>query len=58
VGAAIAIGWGVKSGAERKAVRPGGAVLIPPGVRHRAARLMTIPSIVVPTFDPANEWFD
>jgi hypothetical protein len=32
----------VKSGGERMAVGPGGAVLIPPGVRHRAAGRMTI----------------
>jgi hypothetical protein len=35
--AAIAIGWGVKSGGERMAVGAGGAVLIPAEVRHRAA---------------------
>ena len=34
--AAIAIGWGVKSGGERMAVGAGGAMLIPPEVRHRA----------------------
>ena len=58
MGAAIAIGWGVKSGAERKAVRPGGAVLIPPGVRHRAAGRIAILDVVVPPFDPADEWLD
>ena len=58
MGAAIAIGWGVKSGAERKAVRPGGAVLIPPGVRHLAAGPMRILDIAVPPFDPADERFD
>ena len=56
--AAIAIGWGVKSGGERMAVGPGGAVLIPPRVRHRATGRMTILHIVVPPFDPADEWFD
>jgi hypothetical protein len=54
--AAIAIGWGVELDGERMAVGPGGAVLIPPGVRHRAARRMTILNVVVPPFDPADEW--
>jgi hypothetical protein len=48
----------VKSGGERMAVGPGGAVLIPPRVRHRATGRMTILHIVVPPFDPADEWFD
>ena len=57
--AAIAIGWGgVKSGGERLAVGPGGAAPIPPGVRHRAARRMTILDVVVPPFVQADEWLD
>jgi mannose-6-phosphate isomerase-like protein (cupin superfamily) len=40
------------------AVRPGTAVLIPPGVRHRAVGRMAILNVVVPPFDPADEWFD
>ncbi len=43
---------------ERVAVGPGSAALIPPGVRHRAAGRMTILNMVVPPFDPADEWFD
>ena len=43
---------------ERVPVRPGVAVLIPPGVRHRAVGRMTILNVVVPPFDPADEWFD
>src|SRR5436305_4611707 len=43
---------------ERVPVRPGSVVLIPPGVRHRAAGAMRILNIVVPPFDPADEWFD
>ena len=39
-------------------VRPGHAVLIPPGVRHRAVGRMRILNVVVPPFDPADEWFD
>jgi len=53
--AAIAIGWGVKSGGERLAVGPGGAALIPPAVRHRAAGRMTILDVAVPPSDPADE---
>jgi mannose-6-phosphate isomerase-like protein (cupin superfamily) len=34
------------------------AVMIPPGVRHRAVGRMTILNVVVPPFDPADEWFD
>ena len=43
---------------ERVPVRPGSAVLIPPGVRHRAVGKMTILNVVSPPFDPADEWFD
>ena len=45
-------------GGERMAVGPGGAVLIPPGVRHRAMGRMTIRDVEVPPFEPADEWFD
>jgi hypothetical protein len=45
-------------GGERMAVGPDGAALIPPGVRHRAARPMTILDVVAPPFDPADEWID
>jgi hypothetical protein len=40
------------------AVGPGGAVLIPPGVRHRAMGRLTILNIVVPPSDPADGWLD
>jgi mannose-6-phosphate isomerase-like protein (cupin superfamily) len=43
---------------ERVPVRPGSAVMIPPGVRHRAVGRMTILNVVVPPFDAADEWFD
>jgi hypothetical protein len=33
-------------------------VLISPEVRHRAVRRMTIRNVVVPPFDPADEWLD
>ena len=39
-------------------VRPGMAVLIPPGVRHRAVGEMKVLIVVLPKFDPADEWFD
>jgi mannose-6-phosphate isomerase-like protein (cupin superfamily) len=39
-------------------VRPGTAVLIRPLVRHRAGGKMRILNVVVPPFDPADEWFD
>jgi len=44
-----------------RAVRPGMAVLIPPGVRHRAVpgrEPMKVLNFVMPAFDPADEWFD
>jgi mannose-6-phosphate isomerase-like protein (cupin superfamily) len=42
----------------RVPVRPGMAVYVPPGVRHRGVGPMTILNVVVPPFDPADEWFD
>lgn len=39
-------------------LRRGMCVLIPPGVRHRAVGRMTILNIVIPKFDPADEFFD
>lgn len=36
----------------------GKAVVIPPGVRHRAIGRMTVLIVVLPEFDPADEWFD
>jgi hypothetical protein len=39
-------------------VKPGAVVLIPPLVRHRAVGKMVILNVVVPPFDPADEWFD
>ncbi len=53
-----AAGAAVELDGERVAVGQGGAVLIPPGVRHRAVGRMTILNVVVPPFDPADEWFD
>jgi mannose-6-phosphate isomerase-like protein (cupin superfamily) len=43
---------------ERVPLRVGSTVMIPPGVRHRAVGSMTILNVVIPPFDPADEWFD
>lgn len=53
-----ASGAAIELGGERVPVGAGHAVLIPPGVRHRALGRMTILNVVVPPFDPADEWFD
>ena len=42
----------------RVPVRAGQCCLIPPGVRHRAVGKMTVLNVVVPRFDPDDEWFD
>ena len=39
-------------------VKPGMCVMIPPGVRHRAIGEMKVLIVVLPKFDPADEWFD
>jgi len=39
-------------------VKPGMAVLIRPGTRHRAVGRMKILNVVIPPFDKADEWFD
>ncbi len=39
-------------------VRPGSAVLIQPGCRHRAVGRLKIINVPIPTFDPGDEWFD
>lgn len=39
-------------------VRVGTCVVIPPGTRHRALGRMRILNIVLPKFDPEDEWFD
>lgn len=51
-------GAGIELDGEVLSVRAGVAVMIPPGVRHRAVGRMTILNVVVPPFDPADEWFD
>ena len=39
-------------------VHPGMGVMIRPGVRHRAIGRMKVLIVVLPKFDPADEWFD
>lgn len=39
-------------------VAPQTAVLIPPGVRHRASGKMTVLILCTPNFDPSDEYFD
>ena len=40
------------------AVRPGTCILIRPGTRHRAVGRMKVLILVLPKFDPHDEWFD
>lgn len=51
-------GAAIELDGERVPVAVGTAVMIPPGVRHRAVGKMTILNVVVPPFDEADEWFD
>jgi quercetin dioxygenase-like cupin family protein len=39
-------------------VEPMTAVLVRPGCRHRAVGALTILNLVIPPFDPRDEWFD
>jgi mannose-6-phosphate isomerase-like protein (cupin superfamily) len=39
-------------------VHPGMCVMIRPGVRHRAIGKMKVLIVVLPKFDPEDEWFD
>lgn len=41
---------------DRVAVKPGMAVRIKPGCRHRAVGRLTILNLCVPVFDPEDEW--
>ncbi len=43
---------------ERHAVKPGDAILIKPGCRHRAIGRLKVLNVPVPAFDPEDEWFD
>lgn len=39
-------------------VRPGMCIMIRPGIRHRAIGKMKVLIVVLPKFDPHDEWFD
>ena len=39
-------------------VAAGKCIVIPPGVRHRAVGTMKVLIVVLPKFDPADEWLD
>ena len=39
-------------------VHPGMAIMIRPGVRHRALGQMKVVILAIPKFDPHDEWFD
>ena len=39
-------------------VKPLTAIKIPPGCRHRAVGKMVILNVVIPAFNPQDEWFD
>lgn len=43
---------------EQVPVEPLTAVMIQPGCRHRAVGQMKLLNIVLPAFDPDDEWFD
>lgn len=39
-------------------VHPACCIVIPPGVRHRLVGRARVLIVVLPEFDPADEWFD
>lgn len=43
---------------ELHSIRPGICVMIRPGTRHRVVGTATVLILVIPKFDPADEWFD
>ncbi|QEG34726.1 cupin domain-containing protein [Bythopirellula goksoeyrii] len=43
---------------QRHPVKPGDAILIKPGCRHRAIGRLKVLNVPVPAFDPDDEWFD
>ena len=49
---------GMELDGKRLDVKPGRSVVIPPGIRHRAVGKMKVLIVVLPEFDPADEWFD
>lgn len=49
---------GMELNGKRLDVQPGRCVVIPPGVRHQAVGKMKVLIVVLPEFDPHDEWFD
>jgi mannose-6-phosphate isomerase-like protein (cupin superfamily) len=43
---------------EKVPAHPGLCVMIRPGTRHRAVGQMKVLIVVIPKFDPRDEWFD
>ncbi len=43
---------------QRVPVKPMTSILIRPGCRHRAVGRLKVVNVVLPVFDPADEWFD
>lgn len=43
---------------EAHPLKPGTAVFIKPGCRHRAVGKLKILNVPIPAFDPEDEWFD
>jgi mannose-6-phosphate isomerase-like protein (cupin superfamily) len=43
---------------ELHTIRPGDAILIKPGCRHRAIGKLRVLNVPIPAFDPEDEWFD
>ena len=39
-------------------LRPGAAIMIRPGCRHRAVGDLNVLIVPIPAFDPDDEWFD
>lgn len=39
-------------------IKPGSAIMIRPGCRHRAVGQMKMLIVPIPAFDPKDEWFD
>jgi len=50
-------GW-LELDGERIPLKPLTTVKIKPGCRHRAVGKLKVLNIVLPVFDPADEWFD
>lgn len=51
-------GAAIELDGQLQTVRPGMAVLIPPGVRHRAVGEMEVIIFCAPKFDPQDEYID